>query len=69
MRLTYRGPHEAVTILATGQVAKCGETIDVTDDDVAAQLIHQGWDVPRPVKKAAAAAPTTKASAATEEDG
>jgi len=70
VKLTYCGPHEAVTILATGQTAQRGVAIDVADDDVAAQLIHQGWEIPRPAKKAATAVTTTKAvPAATEEDG
>jgi len=62
VKLTYPGPHEAVTILATGQKAKRGETIEIADDAVAASLVEQGWTTPKPRK------PTTTADEATDKE-
>ena len=51
MRVTYPGPHEAVTILATGQTVARGDTCDVPAP-LGRQLIAQGWTKPAPAKKA-----------------
>jgi hypothetical protein len=63
MKLIYRGPHEAVTVLATGQKATRGETIEIDDDAVAASLVVQGWEIPKPSKPT-----TTKADEATKKE-
>jgi hypothetical protein len=59
MKLTYPGPFEGVTVLATGQKAKRGTPIEIPDD-IAASLLDQGWE---PVKapKPASKSTTTKA--------
>lgn len=58
MRVTYPGPHEAVTVLATGDVCDAGKSVDVPAD-IAASLIAQGWTKPAATKpKVAKAAPS-----------
>jgi hypothetical protein len=48
MKLTYPGPHEGVTILATGQKAQRGVATEIADEAVAASLVEQGWESPKP---------------------
>jgi len=50
MKLTYPGPFEGVTVLATGQKAKRGVPVEIDDDAVAASLVEQGWEIPKPKK-------------------
>ena len=64
MKLTYPGPHEAVTILATGQKVASGETIEIEDEAIAASLAEQGWTTPKPKPSK----PTTKADEATSKE-
>lgn len=45
MRVTYPGPYQAVTVLATGDVCEAGQSVDVPAD-VAVALIAQGWTKP-----------------------
>lgn len=40
--IVYQGPIDAVEIAATGQVAVRGVPVDVRDD-IADNLIEQGW--------------------------
>jgi hypothetical protein len=68
VKLTYPGPFEAVTILATGQTVKRGESVDVAPE-VADRLAEQGWTAPAAKPAKATKATTTKAvKAETEED-
>lgn len=67
MKLTYNGPHEAVTVLATGQKVARGQAVEIADDTVAASLVEQGWTQPAP-KAPKAAKPTTPAAEATEKE-
>lgn len=51
-KLTYPGPHPAVSVPGLGVVA-AGQPVDVDDSDLAARLREQGWtdgtaDPPRP---------------------
>lgn len=64
MKLTYPGPHEAITVLATGQKVKRGQTVEI-EDAVAERLVEQGWSKPAPK---AAKATTTKAAEATDKE-
>lgn len=48
MKLTYTGPHEGVTILATGQKVARGQAVEIADEAVAASLVEQGWEAPKP---------------------
>jgi len=69
VKLTYPGPHEAVTILATGQTVNRDESVEVADPALAAQLVAQGWTAPAAKPAKATKATTTKARVAvTEED-
>jgi len=42
MRVVYPGPIDAVEIAATGQIVRCGETVEVPDD-IGKSLVSQGW--------------------------
>lgn len=45
MRVTYNGPHDGVEIPSLEVVVERGESIDVLNPDLAAQLIEQAcWD-------------------------
>lgn len=57
VNLTYPGPHEGVTILATGQKVARGETVEIADEAVATQLLAQGWQPPKSKKSTTTPAP------------
>lgn len=63
MKLTYPGPHEAITVLATGQKVQRGVPTEIADEGVAAQLVEQGWEIPKPKKPT-----TTQADEAIEKE-
>ena len=55
----------AVTVLATGQKVQRGETVEIADEGIAAQLVDQGWEIPKPK---ATKKPTTPADEATDKE-
>jgi len=60
MKLTYPGPLAAVSVPALGASVALGESVEVTDPDVAASLAEQGWTV--------AETPKARKGATSEED-
>lgn len=50
MKLTYNGPLKAVHVPALGAVVAEGESVEVTDPDLAADLAEQGWSEVAPPK-------------------
>lgn len=66
MKITYPGPLAAVSIPSLGLTVKRGGSAEVPDD-VADQLVDQGWKAaaeksPNPTTKKAAPAAATKES-------
>ncbi len=44
--IVYRGPHDVVELPTLGIVAERDEPVEVADDEVAENLIAQGWESP-----------------------